>query len=211
MMHVQVHAAFSNPCCMFKSMLHVQIHATCSNLNCMFISILHPSILHVHANSAFSSPCCISASVLSGCSILRDHFYAAYSCLYCKSMSMLSAHDHAACPCQMLHDQVHAACPCQCCMFKSMFACPSPCSMDMGMQHGYGRAVWAWTCMQLEMNSDMQHVLYLSILHALDHAACPSTCLCCFSMSIMHVQVKAVQAWTCSRDKDKQLVLEHAA
>jgi hypothetical protein len=57
----------------------------------------------------------------------------------------------------------------------------------------------------------MQHVLYLSILHVHDHAACSSTCLCGFSMSIMHVQVKAVPTWTCSRDKDMQLVLEHAA
>jgi hypothetical protein len=58
MLHDQIHAACSCPCCMSMSILHVHVHVAYPCQCCMSMSILH-----VHVHVAYPCQCCMSMSV----------------------------------------------------------------------------------------------------------------------------------------------------
>jgi hypothetical protein len=143
---------------------------------------------HVFVHAACLCPRCMSMSML------HVHVYPAWPSPYCLSMSMLHGLAHAALIWSRSTD--------------------IDIQQKLGMQHGQWHAACTGICSRdLGMALDMQHVLYLSMFmqHGHGHALCPnqccksrskrrvhvhtaSPCLCCMSISMLHV---VLAAWPC--------------
>jgi hypothetical protein len=66
------------------------------------------------------------------------------------------------------------------------------CSLDLDMQHGHGRAVWT---KHAACWSSCPCCMSMFMLHVNDHAACP--CSCCMSMTMLHVHAHAASRFLC--------------
>ncbi len=220
MPHVQVNAARSCQCRMFRSMLVVHVNAACSGQCWMSMSMLYVrfrtaypcrcymsrSERQINARAACSCPCSLSMSFLHGhvhatylsmlqiLSMLHVDVDARYIQAYpfCMSFytSILHAVVHVHAP---SYPWLHDACPCACPVCMYAYA-PRPCL----------QRCCPWCMSKLHI----QAVCQIALSMLLVHAACPictskmhvhvaylcAVCPCCMPILHVHVSTQHVNA-----------------
>jgi hypothetical protein len=177
-LHIYVHAACPCPRCMSMLTLHVHVYAACPSICCVFMSTLnaHVFCLYVHVHAACPRPCCIAC---------LEHVMMSAWTPPAPEDRIPADYPRRLAPVTQQHKGQQRQNP----LYK-MYGnwgriCCNICSPRFFVRSGGG-------LQQLNMQYGHGHEAWTSI-----YAACPCSCPCYMSTSLLHINIYVHAACSC--------------